>query len=256
MNMFQTDSSVPPAGEAVGNFNPDDIDGVVDDVTQLALLFVYSGIVVATATMVHVFLVRRAERSWRATPPPPPGLPHMRRASPQFSSTGAKQANRIRAEYLRAVLRHEIGWHDAHAGASLDVKLATGIPRIEEAIGLKVGDLINQVTQGLVGVSISFYYSWKLTLVIAFPLPPFSLATPPSLMPAAAAAAPTQVFIAFSPVMLTGMGRHWNPQWGPARPELRPVLLLGMQPSLPSSCRTWKAHGWPSTRRLAWLQTR
>lgn len=98
-------------GEAIGSFNPDDIDAVVDEVADLALLFVFSGLIVATATMTHVFI---------------------------FATIGSRQANRIRSAYLSSILRQEIGWHDANAAAGLDVQLSTGVPRIEEAISFKV----------------------------------------------------------------------------------------------------------------------
>lgn len=85
-----------------------------------------------------------------------------------------------------------MAFHDVTASADLETRLTSGVLKVQEAVGLKLGDCINQVrckvqmcpaishvpkslltplhltpqfSQATVGVGIAMYFSWKLTLV-------------------------------------------------------------------------------------------
>eukprot|EP00048_Salpingoeca_helianthica_P013576 m.203509 g.203509 ORF g.203509 m.203509 type:complete len:1137 (-) comp15520_c2_seq5:241-3651(-) len=101
-------------------------------------MFVYTGIVVGVCAIVHVFV---------------------------FSTMGSRLTARSRYHYLQSVMRQEMAWHDFHPGAALNTMLSVNLPKMQAGISNRVGDALQQLSQGLVGLGIGLYYSWKLTLV-------------------------------------------------------------------------------------------
>ena len=138
-------------GQAIGKFDPNNISAVVNDVRQLALLFVYTGIIVGVCASIHIYI---------------------------FNTLGSRLTMRGRFNFLRAVVRQDMAWHDTHPSAALDAILTINLPKMQAGISNKLGDFLQQISQGIVGMGIGFYYSWKLTLV----------------------------FMAFSPVLVICMG--------------------------------------------------
>jgi len=83
--------------------------------------------------------------------------------------------SRVRHEYMKSLLRQDIGWHDTHRGGEATARLGesslamtSGIEKLP-AVGKAFGTLV-------VGFVIAFYTSWQLSLVMMACCPFFVIA--------------------------------------------------------------------------------
>uniref|UniRef100_A0A8C9SZ95 Bile salt export pump n=1 Tax=Scleropages formosus TaxID=113540 RepID=A0A8C9SZ95_SCLFO len=90
-----------------------------------------------------------------------------------FSKSGELLTRRLRCMGFRAMLGQEIGWFDDHRNSpgALTTRLATDASQVQGATGSQIGMIVNSLTNIGVAIIISFYFSWKLTLVIICFLP-------------------------------------------------------------------------------------
>ncbi|TGZ63862.1 hypothetical protein CRM22_006671 [Opisthorchis felineus] len=82
-----------------------------------------------------------------------------------------QQLNRIRLLYFKALLRQEVSWIDRHPIGSLLVKLSHDTYLIEQGIGTKLGEFVQNVSSFISGIIASFALGWKLTLAACATLP-------------------------------------------------------------------------------------
>ncbi|XP_012936337.1 ATP-dependent translocase ABCB1 isoform X2 [Aplysia californica] len=83
-----------------------------------------------------------------------------------WMTAAERQAHRIRQEFLKNVLRQDIGWYDTHEAAELNTRLADDVTKIQDGVGDKVGSFLQWFSSFISGFVIGFVYGWKLTLVI------------------------------------------------------------------------------------------
>lgn len=77
------------------------------------------------------------------------------------------QVKRIREEYLHAILRQDIGWHDTGKQAeSLTTRLNSDTQLIYDGMADKVGLVLSSFTTFIAGFVIGFTRGWKLSLVL------------------------------------------------------------------------------------------
>jgi ATP-binding cassette subfamily B (MDR/TAP) protein 1 len=77
------------------------------------------------------------------------------------------QVKRIREEYLHAILRQDIGWHDTGKQAeSLTTRLNSDTQLIYDGMADKVGLALSSFTTFVAGFVIGFSNGWKLSLVL------------------------------------------------------------------------------------------
>ncbi|XP_041821762.1 bile salt export pump-like [Chelmon rostratus] len=90
-----------------------------------------------------------------------------------FSKSGELLTRRLRRLGFHAMLGQEIGWFDDHRNSpgALTTRLATDASQVQGATGSQIGMIVNSLTNIGVAVLMSFYFSWKLTLVILCFLP-------------------------------------------------------------------------------------
>uniref|UniRef100_A0AAY4E0D0 Bile salt export pump n=1 Tax=Denticeps clupeoides TaxID=299321 RepID=A0AAY4E0D0_9TELE len=90
-----------------------------------------------------------------------------------FSKSGEILTRRLRRLGFHAMLGQEIGWFDDHRNSpgALTTRLATDASQVQGATGSQIGMIVNSLTNIGVAIIISFYFSWKLTLVIMCFLP-------------------------------------------------------------------------------------
>uniref|UniRef100_A0A8C4ZX91 Bile salt export pump n=1 Tax=Gadus morhua TaxID=8049 RepID=A0A8C4ZX91_GADMO len=90
-----------------------------------------------------------------------------------FSKSGELLTRRLRRLGFRAMLGQEIGWFDDHRNSpgALTTRLATDASQVQGATGSQIGMIVNSLTNIGVSLIISFYFSWKLTMVILCFLP-------------------------------------------------------------------------------------
>ncbi|KAM4602093.1 bile salt export pump isoform 2-T2 [Polymixia lowei] len=90
-----------------------------------------------------------------------------------FSKSGELLTRRLRRLGFHAMLGQEIGWFDDHRNSpgALTTRLATDASQVQGATGSQIGMIVNSLTNIGVAIIISFYFSWKLSLVIMCFLP-------------------------------------------------------------------------------------
>uniref|UniRef100_A0A6Q2Y9K0 Bile salt export pump n=1 Tax=Esox lucius TaxID=8010 RepID=A0A6Q2Y9K0_ESOLU len=90
-----------------------------------------------------------------------------------FSKSGELLTRRLRRMGFQAMLGQEVGWFDDHRNSpgALTTRLATDASQVQGATGSQIGMIVNSITNIGVAIIISFYFSWKLSLVIMCFLP-------------------------------------------------------------------------------------
>ncbi|XP_028662184.2 bile salt export pump-like [Erpetoichthys calabaricus] len=90
-----------------------------------------------------------------------------------FSKSGELLTRRLRKLGFQAMLGQETGWFDDHKNSpgALTTRLATDASQVQGATGSQIGMIVNSLTNIGVAIIISFYFSWKLSLVIMCFLP-------------------------------------------------------------------------------------
>uniref|UniRef100_A0A8B9KTK4 Bile salt export pump n=1 Tax=Astyanax mexicanus TaxID=7994 RepID=A0A8B9KTK4_ASTMX len=90
-----------------------------------------------------------------------------------FSKSGELLTRRLRRLGFQAMLGQEVGWFDDHRNSpgALTTRLATDASQVQGATGSQIGMIVNSLTNIGVAIIISFYFSWKLSLVIMCFLP-------------------------------------------------------------------------------------
>eukprot|EP00961_Rhodomonas_salina_P108864 1465104-Rhodomonas_salina.1 len=83
-----------------------------------------------------------------------------------FRLSGLRQSGYWRKKYLSAVIRQDIGWYDTNNPNELSSRIAESTQMLEEGISDKLNLLFRFLFQGLVGIGVSFWYSWDMTLVL------------------------------------------------------------------------------------------
>jgi ATP-binding cassette, subfamily B (MDR/TAP), member 1 len=73
---------------------------------------------------------------------------------------------RIRKLYFRSLMRQNSEWYDGENTGELTSRVASDVDLIHAGIGEKFGAAVQFLSTSVVGILISFIYSWKLTLVI------------------------------------------------------------------------------------------
>ncbi|KAF9168381.1 Multidrug resistance protein 1 [Actinomortierella ambigua] len=84
-----------------------------------------------------------------------------------FTLAAESQTKRIREEYLHAILRQDIGWHDTgKQSESLTTRLNSDTQIIYDGLADKVGTSVTYLTTFIGGFIIGFVKGWKLALVL------------------------------------------------------------------------------------------
>ncbi|KAF7814001.1 ABC transporter B family member 19-like [Senna tora] len=80
---------------------------------------------------------------------------------------GERSAQRIRSEYLRAVLRQDIAFFDTDTTtADIMHGIASDVAQIQEVMGEKMAHFIHHVFTFICGYTVGFLRSWKVSLVV------------------------------------------------------------------------------------------
>ncbi|KAG0280371.1 ATP-binding cassette, sub-B (MDR TAP), member 4, partial [Linnemannia exigua] len=84
-----------------------------------------------------------------------------------WTLSAENQVKRIREEYLHAILRQDIGWHDTGKQAeSLTTRLNSDTQLIYDGMADKVGLALSSFVTFIAGFIIGFTRGWKLSLVL------------------------------------------------------------------------------------------
>lgn len=96
-----------------------------------------------------------------------------------FSKSGELLTRRLRRLGFQAMLGQEVGWFDDHRNSpgALTTRLATDASQVQGATGSQIGMIVNSLANIGVALIISFYFSWKLTLLVLCFLPFIALSS-------------------------------------------------------------------------------
>ncbi|KAL5583428.1 hypothetical protein UlMin_015870 [Ulmus minor] len=85
---------------------------------------------------------------------------------------GERSAQRIRREYLRAVLRQDIGFFDTEIRTG-DIMhgISSDVAQIQEVMGEKMPHFVHHVCTFICGYTVGFLRSWKVSLVVFSVIP-------------------------------------------------------------------------------------
>ncbi|XP_055813951.1 ABC transporter B family member 21-like isoform X2 [Solanum dulcamara] len=133
-------------GELVDSFGMTvDSEKIVDEVSKVALKFIYLALGSGLATFTQVAC---------------------------WTVTGERQAARIRCLYLKTVLRQDIGFFDKETNTGVIIEsLSSDTLTIQDAIGEKVSATF------LGGFVIAFIKGWRLALVLSSSIPPLVISS-------------------------------------------------------------------------------
>ncbi|KAI5635252.1 ABC transporter transmembrane region domain-containing protein [Phthorimaea operculella] len=84
-----------------------------------------------------------------------------------FHLTGVRLTARLRVAAFEAMLKQEIGWfdHPLNGVGALCARLAADAAAVQGATGTRIGALMQATATIVIGVCLSMYYTWKMTLV-------------------------------------------------------------------------------------------
>jgi ATP-binding cassette subfamily B (MDR/TAP) protein 1 len=83
-----------------------------------------------------------------------------------WGMNGERQVMRIRALYVKAILRQDIAWFDTQTRGQTASMVSELTSALQDGLGRKNGDIVEYLTQFIGGFVIAFIQSWKLTLVL------------------------------------------------------------------------------------------
>ncbi|TGZ75633.1 hypothetical protein CRM22_000267 [Opisthorchis felineus] len=90
--------------------------------------------------------------------------------------SSSRQGRRIRLLYFEAILRQDVPWFEKQTSGGLVQKLSENVDIIQNGIGTKFGDFIQNISGFLAGLIIAFAVGWKLSLVAFAMLPLVAIA--------------------------------------------------------------------------------
>jgi len=137
-------------GDVLNSFNPTgDVAELTDSVNEVVLHLVYVGLAAFICGFFQVAC---------------------------WSLTAARQAKRIRREYVKAVLSKEIGWFDLNDPMQIPTRVAEATTAIQEGMGRRLADGLHFVAMAIGGLVIGLVKGWELALVL-LAFTPFIAAT-------------------------------------------------------------------------------
>ena len=84
-----------------------------------------------------------------------------------FIYTGEHVAQKIREQYLAAILRQNIGFFDKLGAGEITTRITADTNLVQDGLSEKVGLTMNALATFITAFIIGFIKSWKLTLILA-----------------------------------------------------------------------------------------
>lgn len=90
-----------------------------------------------------------------------------------FGLAGVRMTTRIRKMAFGAMLRQEMGWYDEDANSvgALCARLSSDAGAVQGATGSRIGSILQAFSTLVLGIGLSMYYTWKMTLVSVVSIP-------------------------------------------------------------------------------------
>lgn len=81
-----------------------------------------------------------------------------------WSTFGERQTQKMREAYVKSLLSQEIGWFDINGAAEQSTKVADLCGKVQDGLGRKAADFIQNTAQFVASFAVAFYISWKLSV--------------------------------------------------------------------------------------------
>ncbi|XP_016920161.1 multidrug resistance protein homolog 49 isoform X1 [Apis cerana] len=90
-----------------------------------------------------------------------------------FGLAGVRMTTRIRKITFAAMLKQEMGWYDEDTNSvgALCARLSSDAGAVQGATGTRVGAILQALSTLVLGIGLSMYYTWKMTLVSVVSIP-------------------------------------------------------------------------------------
>ncbi|XP_011868087.1 PREDICTED: multidrug resistance protein homolog 49 isoform X2 [Vollenhovia emeryi] len=126
--------------------NLPDNEQVMRETIHLSILFIVVGLITGTGTFLQM---------------------HM------FGLSGVRMTTRLRKMAFNAMLKQEMGWYDEDKNSvgALCARLSSDAAAVQGATGTRVGSMLQAFSTLVIGIGISMYYTWKMTLVSVVSIP-------------------------------------------------------------------------------------
>ena len=84
-----------------------------------------------------------------------------------FNIAGVRLTSRLRQQSFKSIISQEIGWFDEpkNAVGAICARLSGDCASVQGATGTRIGSLLQAASTISIGIAISLYFSWELTLV-------------------------------------------------------------------------------------------
>ncbi|KAI9003354.1 P-loop containing nucleoside triphosphate hydrolase protein [Hyaloraphidium curvatum] len=88
-----------------------------------------------------------------------------------WSVAGERSSKRMREEYLAALLRQDVGWHDGQATGDLINRIGSDVNLVRDGISERIANITIFVSTFLCGFVLAFVRGWELAIVVSAILP-------------------------------------------------------------------------------------
>lgn len=90
-----------------------------------------------------------------------------------FGLAGVRMTTRIRRMAFGAMLKQDMGWYDEDKNSvgALCARLSSDASAVQGATGTRVGSMLQAFSTLVIGIGISLYFTWKMTLVSVVSIP-------------------------------------------------------------------------------------
>ena len=123
-----------------------DDDEVRRETVNFSILFLIVGVVTGVGTFLQMYM---------------------------FGLAGVRMTARLRKMTFAAMLRQEMGWYDEDTNSvgALCARLSSDAGAVQGATGTRVGAILQALSTLVLGIGLSMYYTWKMTLVSVVSIP-------------------------------------------------------------------------------------
>ena len=90
-----------------------------------------------------------------------------------FGLAGVRMTTRLRSTTFEAMLKQEMGWfdEDSNSVGALCARLSSDAAAVQGATGSRIGAILQALSTLVLGIGLSMYYTWKMTLVSIVSIP-------------------------------------------------------------------------------------
>ncbi|KAJ0172665.1 hypothetical protein K1T71_011804 [Dendrolimus kikuchii] len=133
-------------GETYGLLESSDANWVRGETNVIAILFLAVGVMTGIGIFFQIFI---------------------------FNLTGVRLTSRLRVAAFQTMLAQEIGWFDdpKNGVGALSARLAADAAAVQGATGTRIGALMQASATIVIGIALSMYYTWQMTLVSLVSVP-------------------------------------------------------------------------------------